>query len=314
MKILPSNELVKQDLSFRLKLEVQFDLRSNTAISGLNLTQVTSGLNIADSAESSEQGLDMDFEIERTSGKEPSACALTIYNMSDSTFNQISNRGNVFRLYFAQGKDDWGLLFQGTPHLATQKHVKGGNNTSRGFLNRDDSKGGDNDVATMLYLVDSLNSFEKATISKSYQGNVSTRKILSDCAAAMGVDIGDEVLSYPEINNFVARGSVIKVVNEICGKIGCNHVIENGVLHLFNGENNNAYGYLFNGDNSSRPEQEQDDNKIMWHFTTKLLTNLRGGQFCVCDFGTLNGTYEIDKVRLIGNNYGTAGQSEVWVK
>lgn len=314
MKILPNNIPITQELSFRLKLDVEFDLRSSTDITNLNLTQVTSGISIADDINDPEKGLDIDFEIERTSGKEPSICKLTIWNMSNSTFNQIANRSNVFRLYFAQGKSDWGLLFQGTPYFSTQKGTTGGNNDARGWLNKDDSKGGDNDIATIIQLEDGLNSYEKAIISKSYQGNVSTRQILVDCAALMGVDIGDEVAEYPEINNYVARGSVIKVINEICGKIGCNRIIENGVLHLFNGNSAKVYGYLFNGDNSSKPEREQDDDKILWHFTTKLLTNLRGGQYCKCDFATLSGVYELDKVKLIGNNYGTAGQAEVWVK
>lgn len=307
MKILPSNTYTTQDLSFRLKLDIEFDIRASTDIKNISLAQVTGGLSIADDINTPEQGLDIDFEIERTSGKEPSKCNLTIWNMSESTFNQIANRGNVFRLYFAKGKDDWGLLFQGTPFYSTQKEVK-----KNEYIEND--KNEECDIATIIHLFDGLNSYEKATISKSYQGNVSTRQILVDCAALMGVDIGGEIAEYPEINNYVARGSAIKVINEICGKIGCNRIIENGVLHLFNGSSNKVYGYLFDGDNSSRPEREQDDDKIMWHFTTKLLTNLRGGQYCKCEFASLSGVYEIDKVKLIGNNYGTAGQAEVWVK
>ena len=71
---------------------------------------------------------------------------------------------------------------------------------------------------------------------------------------------------------------------------------------------------MFNGENSSRPELEQDDDLNLHHFVTKLLPNLRAGQYCQCEFATLSGVKEIDKVLLSGNNYGTVGQAEIWVK
>lgn len=314
MKIQPNNIPVTQDLSFRLRLDIQFDKTAQTAISGLDLIQTTNGLRIADSKDDPEKGLDIDFEIERTSGEEPSLATITIWNLSNSTFNQIANKGNAFELYCAGGNDDWSLLFRGTPYFATQEGAQGGNNTSRGFLQKDDATGGENDIATHLTLIDSLHAFESATLSKSYQGNVSTRLIIQDCIIAMGVQFGDELTFYPEINNYVARGKCSKILNEICGKIGCKHIIENGVLHLFNGSKPKIYGYLFNGNNSSKPELEQDDDVNLYHFVTKLLPNLRAGQYCRCDFETLNGIKEINKVVLIGNNYGTAGQAEIWVK
>ena len=314
MKILPNNIQVNQDLSFRLRLDIQFDSNIKGVIPYLSLFQTTNGISIADSKTDKEQGLDMDFEIERTSGSEPSLANITIWNLSPDTFNQIANKSNAFELYYARGNDDWALLFRGTPYFSTQTGASGGNNSSRGFLNKDDAVGGENDVATTITLLDSLHSFESAVISKSYQGNVSARTIIMDCVNIMGVQLGDEITIYPLMNNYVARGKIAKVLNELCGKIGCKHIIDNGVLHLFNGDKPKVYGYLFNGDNSSKPEKEQDEDKILHHFTTQLLPNLRAGQYCKCEFDSLNGTYEIDKVILSGNNYGTSGQVEIWVK
>lgn len=314
MKIQPNNISVVQDLSFRLRLDIQFDKTAKSAMPLLNLVQTTNGLRIADSKTDSEKGLDMDFEIERTSGEEPSLATITIWNLSNSTFNQIANKANAFELYCASGNDDWSLIFRGTPYLSSQEGAQGGNNTSRGFLKKDDATGGENDIATNLFLIDSLHAYESATLSKSYQGNISTRVVIQDCITAMGVSLGDELSFYPEINNYVARGRCSKILNEICGKIGCKHIIENGVLHLFNGSKPKIYGYLFNGNNSSKPELEQEEDLNLHHFVTKLLPNLRAGQYCQCDFATLTGTREIYKVILTGNNYGTAGQAEIWVK
>lgn len=309
MKILPNNIPVGQDLSFRLRLDVQLDSNAR-----FHYIATTNGLRIQDSKDNAENGLDMDFEIERTSGEEPSLATITIWNLSNSTFNQIASKANSFELYYAQGNDDWSLLFRGTPYFTTQEGAVGGNNASRGFLSKDDATGGENDIATHITLIDSLHSFESAVISKSYQGDVSTKKIIDDCVTAMGIEMGDEIDFYPYINNYVARGKCSKVLKEICNKIGCKHIVENGVLHLYNGSRPKLYGYLFNGENSSKPELEQDDETNLTHFVTKLLPNLRAGQYCKCEFDTLNGVKQIDKVLLSGNNYGTVGQAEIWVK
>ena len=75
MLILPNNIPTTQDLSFRLRLDVQFDKTIQSTIP-LKLLQTTSGMSIRDSKDDPSQGLDIDFEIERTSGAEPSIATL----------------------------------------------------------------------------------------------------------------------------------------------------------------------------------------------------------------------------------------------
>lgn len=315
MKILPQNNNVVQDLNFRLRLDIKFDRQVKIAIPGISdFYQTTNGIRYEDRIDNPESGIDMDFEIERTNGSDPSIATITLWNITNDVFNQIANRANAFELYGASGTDDWGLIFRGTPYFSTQTGAEGGNNRSRGFLNKDEAVGGENDIATTITLIDSLHAFETANISKSYQGDISAKNIINDCATAMGVLIGDELDQYPIMNNYVARGKVRTILREICGKIGCKYIIDNGVLHLFNGSKPKTYGFLFDGTNSSKPEAEQDRALLGHHFMTKLLPSVRAGQYCKCDFETLSGKKEIYKAKLAGNNYGTMGQTEVWVK
>lgn len=315
MKILQSNNLIKRDLNFRLKLDIQFDRQVKIAMPFLSdFFQSTNGIRFEDSIDNPESGIDIDFEIERTNSSDPSLATLTLWNISNDVYNQIANYANAFELYAARGSDDWGLIFRGTPYKSTQKDSKGGNNRSRGFLKRDDAKGGENDVPTILTLIDSLHAFTSATISKSYQGTVSSKTILKDCATAMGVLIGDEVDFYPDMNNYVARGKVRNVLREICGKIGCHYIVDDGVLNLYNDGSVEKHGFLFNAENSSRPRFEQNEKEKGYHFVTQLLPNIRAGQSCKCDFDTLSGIKQIYKVRITGNNYGTSGETEIWVK
>ena len=315
MKILPQNKKITQDLNFRLRLDVQFDRDVQISIPFIaDFFQTTNGIRFADDINDPEKGIDMDFEIERTDGADPSLASITLWNISDNIFNQIANHANAFELYAADGASDWGLLFRGTPYFSTQTGPAGGNNKSRGFLFKDDAVGGENDTATTITLIDSLHAFESATISKSYQGDISAQTIINDCATAMGVLIGDELDQYPIMNNYVARGKVSCVLREICGKIGCKYIVDNGVLHLYNGDKPKTYGFAFNANNSSRPQPEQNGTIMSHHFTTKLLPSVRAGQYCHCDFETLSGVKQIYKARLRGNNYGTLKETEVWVK
>lgn len=315
MKILPINKQTNQNLSFRLKLDIQFDKQVKIAMPYLkDFFQSTNGIRYEDSISNPEDGIDIDFEIERTDGSEPSIATLVLWNITNDIFNQIANSANAFELYAAKGTDDWGLIFRGYPYFSTQENAEGGNNKSRGFLKRDEAKGGENDIATKITLIDSLHAFDTAVISKSYQGKFSSKEILKDCATAMGVFIGDGVDNYPMMNNYVARGKVRTVLREICGKIGCKYVIDNGVLHLFDGKKRETYGFSFDASNSSRPELEQKKDSSGYHFVTQLLPSIRAGQFCQCNFDTLSGTREIYKAAIRGNNYGTAGETEIWVK
>lgn len=297
MKILPENKTKVQALNFRLRLDIQFDREAKLAIPNIaDFYQSTNGIRYEDKIDDKESGIDVDFEIQQTNGKEPSTANLTLWNITNDSFNQIANYANAFELYCAEGDGDWGLIFRGTPYFSSQKKAIGGEN-----------------IATEITLIDSLHSFDSAVISKSYQGTVSSQQIIHDCAAAMGIFMGDEVDNYPEMNNYVARGKVRTILREICGKIGCKYIIDNGVLHLFNGNKQKIYGFLFNGENSTRPQAEQN-NQMGYHFETKLLPSIRVGHYCKCEFDVLSGVKEIYKCVKRGNNYGTIGLTEVWVK
>lgn len=313
MQIIPENKYTeKQNLNFRLRLDIKFDSSAKQILG--KVKQTTGGIRYADSIYGEESGADIDFEIERTDGKEPSTGKITIWNISNDSFNEIANYANLFELYSAEGDGDFGLIFRGTPYFSSQKSGIGGDNYSRGFLKKDDAVGGENDIATEIFLIDSLHSFESAVISKSYQGDISSKKIISDCATAMSVLIGDELDDYPVVNNYVARGKVHTILREICGKIGCKYSIDNGILNLFNGIRKKNYGFLFDADNSTRPESVQEQNINGHSFETKLLPSIRVGHFCKCNFENLQGIKEIYRCKLVGNNYGTAGLTKVWVK
>lgn len=343
MKILKNNIIKPSELNLRLKLEVKFEsqlryLSLFKKIDKVNLNkfyQTTNGIIIADSITDPEAGLDIDFEVERTNSQEPNETNITIWNLSEDAFYQLASKSNKISLYFAKGKNDWSLLTSGTPSFSTKVSPQGGNNSSRGFLKRDDAVGGENDIATTITLLESVNLYEEVAISKSYDGDISISTILNDCANLMGVSFDDTTkngsylispIEDTYVNNYVARGRVIDVVKDLVNRIGAKFSLENNILNVYleeEGLNSEGYyydftrnvkGYHFTPENSSLPEAEQDKNNILYHFTTQLIPDISVGSYCLCDLDTLRGVRQINKVLISGNNYGTAGQTEIWVK
>lgn len=329
MKILPNNIISKEKLKFRLKLDVIYDDRWTTNEYARNIVEHTA-TTIEDRIDNPESGLDMDFEIERTLEDIPYKCTLTIWNLAEDTFNLISNRGMGFHLYYARGNNDWSLLFYGHPWFASQGNPLGGNNDSKGFLKRDEAVGGENDIPTTIYLQSDLIGYEEAFISKSYQGYVSTEQIIKDCADAMGLvcNIAPEII-HTKVNNYVARDRASKVLADIIKRVNVlgfgepKITYDNGNLNLFvdlegtrlvlGSIDPKLYGYVFDKDNSTRPEKEQIDKEDYYHFKTQLLPDLTAGSYCMCEFSNLKGKKQIKKVVCTGNNYGTEGETEVWV-
>lgn len=341
MKILPNNIISKENLNFRLKLEVIYEEQKLQSVvfdpaKAKYGVQYTAS-NIEDNANNPESGLDMDFEIEKSlEGDIPSKCTLTIWNLSEDVFNLITKRGMGFHLYYARGNNDWSLLFYGEPWFASQGNPLGGNNDAKGFLKRDEAVGGENDIPTTIYLQSELNAYEEAYISKSYQGYVSTEQIIRDCAEAMGLGCNiQKEIKHKKVNNYVARGKASeeleKIVKELDvpasqGKPAITYDNNNVNVYIdglnidifFNVTNSNnfsqtVYGYVFDKDNSTRPEKEVVDKEEYFKFKTQLLPDLTAGIYCMCDFSNLKGKRQIKKVVSIGNNYGTEGETEVWV-
>ena len=126
------------DLDMRLRLEV----------SGANVL-------IEDDYRYRYQGLDMDFHIIKSYENSPQESEIKIYNLSTETYNLIYEKGEMFRLSCARGKDE-----DYTPFYTGQgvSSVKVGGKTvltrNEGFMAQDANAGrrGQNDLETTIKL------------------------------------------------------------------------------------------------------------------------------------------------------------------
>ena len=56
---------------------------------------------------------DIELEIKKTNEKEPNYCTVTIYNMADSTYNEINDKAYYVRCYADIGMKGYSLIFEG---------------------------------------------------------------------------------------------------------------------------------------------------------------------------------------------------------
>lgn len=317
---------VNPDLNFRLRLD----------IGGANIRIAD---NLKEDKETvrfwvdRESGLDMDFDIVKTDDGAPNESTITIWNLSENTYTNIMNNADAFELYAAWSNDEYALMFRGYP-LKALKKAKGTILTSnQGFLKQDANAGrrGQNDLETVITLIDGLAEYKDARMDKTYYGTVSTETILKDCVETFGIPVGTIAeINHKDIMGRQYREKSVNVLNGLARLLGFKWKIINGMFYIFTQEEpEEVYGITLNSDNSSTPERQNDKfttkkNKETkqtsiektyngYMIKTRLLPFLNPGTWAFCDFGTrLQGTKYIYKVRHRGNNYGTVAETEIY--
>lgn len=338
-----AKSLINPDLNFRLRLDIG---GANIRIADKLITNEETGQFYVDR----ESGLDMDFEIVKSLDKTPNESRITIWNLSDSTYKKIADEADAFELYGAWSNDEYALMFRGYPQKAVKKAKGTILTTNKGFLKQDAnaSRRGQNDIETVLTLLDGKFEYEDAFLSKTYydpeRQGISTELLLKDCIETLGVPIGTmaEIKHIKLMGGMTYRDKTVKILKNLEQQLNFKSAIINGIFYTFtDGIPEQPYGIKLNSGNSSTPERQNDKfitktktivraNKKKgvegvkqtnvvktengFKIETKLLPFLNPGITCYCDFGDiLTGNKSIYKVKHIGNNYGTNARTEVYV-
>lgn len=333
---LQNDNFRKQDLNFRLRLDIGgADLRIEDKIIESN------GEWYVDP----ESGLDIDFDITKTWDKTPNESIITIYNLNSETYNKIYEEATAFELYGAETNNEFALMFRGYPAKQIKQAKKTLITSNEGFMKQGYRAAfrGQNDLPTILKLIDGKVSFEDATINKPYYGEVSSELVFNDVIESMGLIKGNiaQDITFKPLKNYSARGKSVAIMNYLAEINGFKWTIMNGVFEAYTGKPpEQPYGILLDGFNSSTPERQDDKFKTKvtvlqkknkkkgivgkskteiikvekgYMIETQLLPFLNPGYFCYCDFDILKGTKFIYKVQHIGNNYGVNCSTKVFV-
>lgn len=330
------NNLISQDLNFRLRLDIGgANLRIEDKIIESNGQWYVNP----------ESGLDMDFDIVKSWDKTPNKSTITIYNLNSETYNKINEEAEAFELYGAHSNDEFALMFRGYPDIQLKRAKKTLITSNEGFMKQDyrASFRGQNDIPTVLTLIDGKTSYQDGTINKVYYGEVSCELIFNDVIESMGLLRGNvaENITFKTIKNYSARGKSTEIMDYLANINGFKWTVMNGLFEAYTGiAPEQPYGIVLDGYNSSTPERQEDKFKTKsetlqkknkkkgiegktkvtiekvekgYMIETKLLSFLNPGVFALCDFDILQGIKFIYKVQHQGNNYGVNCSTKIWV-
>lgn len=330
------NPLIEQDLNFRLRLDIGgANLRIEDKIIESNGQWYVSP----------ESGLDMDFDIVKSWDKTPNKSTITIYNLNSETYNKINEEAEAFELYGANSNDEFALMFRGYPDIQLKRAKKTLITSNEGFMKQDyrASFRGQNDIPTVLTLIDGKTNYQDGTINKVYYGEVSCELIFNDVIESMGLLRGNiaQDIEFKTIKNYSARGKSTEIMDYLANINGFKWTVMNGLFEAYTGKApEQAYGIILDGFNSSTPERQEDKFKIKsetlqkknkkkgiegktkvtiekiekgYMIETRLIPFLNPGFFAYCNFDILQGVKFIYKVQHQGNNYGVNCSTKIWV-
>ena len=272
---------------------------------------------------------DIELEIKKTNEKEPNYCTVTIYNMADSTYNEINDKALYVRCYADIGMTGYSLIFEGDlrnlkkykkPGKAKSKYTKTGKlrkvrkSTVAPKYNepsvRQDDDG--SDVKTIIELQDGLKSqLLNFHYKIAYEGRISNIDILNDCLKTLqGGNTGLGQIDTPNehifTNGFSYSGPIYNLATQMAALGGCNLTIQNGVISCIRkGGKNLDWVYVFDGTNCPRPEE--DTNKEI-NIDAPVRPGLNPDNIVKLNFDKIQGQFKVKKIDTTINNYGGSGQ------
>ena len=265
------------------------------------------------------QNLDIDFDIYKTNKSEANKSTITIWNLNDTTYQRIVEKTYAVDLYTWYGEDEPALTFRGyvdKDRTAKRNNIQGKINTAKDFLVspiKQDIKGGF-DIPTVIELTDGKLAYTDTKINKNYREPVSSTQIIKDCVEALGVGISKFSEDLPEkiYPNFKAVGKPHVILEQVARPLGIDFSIQNDLIQVISPDEKFAgeFAVLLNPSNSLRPER-QGENEIV--ISTRLINFINPNDWVRCEFKEFEGTERVRQIRSTGNNYGTAGRTEITI-
>ena len=279
------------------------------------------------------EDLDIDVEITLTSEKTSNEAIVKIWNLSEKTKDIIRKDSTGIRILYKSESDSGYIpVFEGNkknriktkkikknkPAKTHRKHKKkstSSTNAPETQRNIDYETDGA-DEALIVELGDNYLKYSTTHFKKTYKSAVSTKTIIADIANSFNVGIAylDNVNHLSYGNGVAKQGEARSILSSVCDRIGCNWTLVGDMLVIssikskYSGK---TIAYNFNGDNSEKPNFEDNDEVT---FKTVLTPTVRPSDWCKLDFKDINGIFRSYTVKHSMSNYSEANESEITVK
>lgn len=272
------------------------------------------------------ENADIAIEIKKTSDGKPHYCTITIYNISQNTYNILNDKANEVRVYVDVDDNGYMLAFEGIlrdivkwkkAKAKTKKKSKAKANTVIHYNEPPISRSSDaGNIITKIELQDGFKTaYIKNYYSKSYQGQVTNTQILNDIIdymkAQTTIGIGSIMTlnekTFP--NGRVVNGTLANVLKQICATGDRVSVIDNNILNIFDmTAESDVYGYYLHGGICPRPEFNADKEISV---EAPYLPAIQVGTFVKLEFEDLEGTYPVKSLESSIDNFGQSYETKL---
>lgn len=277
------------------------------------------------------EGADIALDIKKTDEGKPNYCSITIYNVSENTYNILNDKANEIRVYTDTNEQGYVLTFQGVLRdIVKWKKAKSEVKKKRKSKRKTPikihyneppiSRSQDNgNVITTIELQDGFkDTFLNNYYSQSYSGEVTNNQILNDILYFIKrqttLTIGNiatlQEKTFPK--GKVMRGTLNNVLRSICQTGKCKSVIDNNILNVFsNNVQEDVYGYYLHSGICPRPEFNADKEIDV---EAPFLPTIEIGNFVKLDFQDIDGIYPIKKIESKIDNFGGESSTKITLK
>jgi hypothetical protein len=264
--------------------------------------------------------LDLSFETTKSTKPEPNTCGIKIWNLAPEHRRQLEGAQNLALTVDAGYVDLHEIIFSGDVRVASSRRST---SASRRPRKQDGSlahRAEGVDVVTEIEAEDGGRAWRTATVSWSFARATTVEAVLREALRAMDlgegnlreigtIGLAEEVLTYA--SGTVLSGPAHREVDRIVRSCGLTWSIQNGALQLRRGgaalattavRLTPATGLL----GSPAPDAE---NRI--ECVALLVPGLYPGRPVVLESREVSGSYQVARVRYVGDTAGAEWQSQL---
>ena len=211
---------------------------------------------IIDKQKYTNRDFEINFEVSFDGDPEPNISKVEIYNLSNTTLNNINKKSRIV-LNAGYDKDIGTLLLGGVKELET---------TFEGL-----------DKVLKLLVADGSEDWFKTMVNKSYKGNIKASQVLKDVLGSFGLQIGEievaEDITYTNgLNlNGLLQNSIKTITNDTKSKF----YVKNGVIFIRPLKKGTETGFLLTSDTGLIGSPERLSNESTEGYRVKMLLNHR---------------------------------------
>ena len=246
--------------------------------------------------------LRMQFKIEKSLEKTPNRCEVTITNCSSTTRAFLQTKPLVVRI--DAGDDD------NIRHLFT------------GDLRHGYSKIDGTEWLTVLELADGDRAYRNARVSRSYGKGTSVVTALKEAAAAMGLQLSNDILASADLQKQFATGRTLhgparEELTRLLAPFGYNWSIQDGRMQILKDQNASATTAWVITQDTGRmvgsPEYTTPDKETkppLLKIKARLFPELTPGGSISVASRDVQGLFRINKLTHTGDTHGDDWDTE----